>query len=79
MLIIVILTIIRLIPAQYHFARLAGAHRVKAFLEVINTETVGDNRRKIEARLDQRRHLIPGFKHFAAVNPFDKQPLEDDL
>jgi hypothetical protein len=37
-----------------------------SFLEVINTETVGDNRRKIEARLDQRRHLIPGFKQSGA-------------
>lgn len=33
-----------LVPAQNHFTGLAGAHRVKTFLEVINAEAVGDDR-----------------------------------
>jgi hypothetical protein len=68
-----------LIPAENHFAGLAGAHRIKALLEIINAKTVGDDRRQIESRLDQRGHLVPGFKHFPAINPFDKQPLENNL
>jgi hypothetical protein len=37
-----------LIPAQNHFTGLAGAHRVKAFLEVINAKRwvmIGDRSR----------------------------------
>jgi hypothetical protein len=33
-----------LIPAQNHFTGLAGAHRIKALLELINAKTVGDDR-----------------------------------
>ncbi len=31
-------------PSSNHFTGLAGAHRVKTFLEVINAEAVGDDR-----------------------------------
>ncbi len=40
---------------------------------------MGDNRRQVQTRLDQCRHLVPGFEHLAAVDTFDEQPLEDNL
>lgn len=33
-----------LIPAQYYFAGLPRAHCIEAFLEIINAETMGNNR-----------------------------------
>ena len=68
-----------LIPAQDHFPGLTGTHCVKALLELINGESMSDNRGQIQTRLDQRRHLVPGFKHLTAIDAFDEQPLEDDF
>ncbi|CSC00712.1 Uncharacterised protein [Vibrio cholerae] len=40
---------------------------------------VSDNWADIETRLDQARHLIPSFKHFPSINPFNNKAFEDHL
>ncbi len=40
---------------------------------------MSDNRGEIQTRLNQRRHLVPGFKHLTAIDAFDEQPFEDNF
>src|SRR6516162_3400684 len=66
-------------PVKDHFAATAAAHRRKRFLEVGRVKPVRDDRGNVKARLDQHRHLVPGFEHLPAVDAFDRDHVSDEM
>ena len=46
---------------------------------VVDGEGVRQNRRKIEAALQHRDHLVPGLEHLASVDALDLESLENHL
>src|SRR6266478_5371815 len=64
-------------PVEHDFPGVAGFHQLDGFFELCIGEAVSDDRRDIEAALDHRRHLVPGFIHLAAVDSFDCERAED--
>src|SRR5215472_9581540 len=59
-------------PVKDHLAALTAAHRRERFLKIGGAEPVCDNGGDVKARLDQHRHLIPGFEHLTAVDALDR-------
>ncbi len=47
-----------LFPIKDNLAGHPATHDIEAFLEVINLVVMGDDRRKIQARLNQRSHYV---------------------
>src|SRR3974390_2264283 len=66
-------------PVEDHFAGPAALHRFEAVLELLGLEAVGDHLRHVEARLEQRGHLVPGLEHLAAVDALDDEAFEDHV
>ena len=66
-------------PVHDHLAGVARASSGKRGLEVPEPEAVRDRRPDVEPRLEHHGHLVPGFVHFATVDPPDGQHLEHDL
>ena len=47
--------------------------------EFLDGEVMRDDRRDVESALQQRRHLVPGLEHLAAVDAPHVEALEDHL
>src|SRR6202162_3620658 len=65
-------------PIEHDFAGVAGFHELDSFAKLAEREAVGDDRGDVEAGLDERGHLVPGFVHLAAINSFDSELIKDD-
>ncbi len=69
----------RSVPVQDHLSAVPFFHHVKALLEFVNVEAVGDYRVKVDAADYHHLHLVPGFPHLAAVYALQRQSLEYDV
>src|SRR6185295_4900201 len=67
------------VPVEDDLAGLALQHRLEALFELLIREAMGDDRFEIEARLNQRRHLVPGLENLTAINAFDGEHVEHDF
>src|SRR3972149_5713919 len=56
-----------------------GALQVERALVVRQQHPVGDDRRDVEALLEQRRGAVPGLEHAPAGDAVDADALEEDL
>ena len=65
------------VPVQYNFSAITFFHYIETFLELIDMETVSDNRIKVYTTDDHLFHLIPCFPHLPAINTFKGYCLED--
>ena len=65
-------------PVQDDFAGLARSHNFKGFLILGIVKSMGDDRGDIQPRLNHHRHFIPGFIHFAAIDPLNAQTVENN-
>src|SRR5262245_30490500 len=63
-------------PIEYDFAGVTGFHQFDCFLKLRVGKSVRDDGGNIKTALDHRRHLVPGFVHFAAVNAFNGERAE---
>src|SRR5262245_60664958 len=66
-------------PVEDDLARLPGPHGLEAALEFLDREVMCDHGRDVEAGLQQRRQLVPGLLHRAAVDAAHVEALEDHL
>ena len=64
---------------QQDFAALTVAYGLERFGIVVDREPVGDDRRQIQATAQQLGHFVPGFEHFAAIDPFQVQAFEQHV
>src|SRR5450755_2474186 len=69
----------RLGPVEDDLAALGTANRGEGRVKVHGIEPVRDNRRDVDARLDEDRHLVPGLEHLPSVDPLDGDHVEDQV
>ena len=66
-------------PVEDDLSALSGEHGLKGLLEIGHGKLVGDHGGGIQAGADHGTHLVPGLEHFATIDAFQDEPLEDDL
>src|SRR5690554_1148854 len=66
-------------PVQNYLAGIARCHYIKCFLIISIIEMMSNNRRDIQTGLDHYLHLVPGFKHFTAIDTLDCEAVEHNL
>lgn len=59
-----------LFPVQNHLAALTLCHDFETFLKIVNGHPMGNHPAQVNSGLCQDSHLIPGLKHFSAVDTF---------
>jgi hypothetical protein len=64
-------------PIEHDLAAIAGLHRLEALFECGVRQAMGDDGGDLEAALEHGGHLIPRLIHFAPVDSFDREPIED--
>src|SRR5579862_5215755 len=65
-------------PLENYFACVAGAHYLKRLFEVAIGKAMRDDRPNIQSSFQHDSHLVPGLVHFAAVDAFDAEHVEND-
>src|SRR5882672_1216570 len=65
-------------PIKDDLPSFPSTHGLEALLIIAPGKTVRDDRRNVQAGFDHDGHLVPGLKHFAAVDALDRQHVEDD-
>src|SRR5450755_4183712 len=66
-----------LLPVQHNLAATSALHQLKTLAVCGGGKAVGDDLADIEAALEHRQHLVPGFEHFAAVDTLHRQHLQN--
>ena len=67
------------LPLKEDLTALTTKHHIKAFLEIIKMEAVGNHWTQIQTTNKHLLHLVPSLPHAATSDTFDSQCVEDNI